>query len=77
MPNVSAKERVNQFPDEYLTVDAGKLFCSCCREELPTKKSSIAAHVKSAKHLKSKEKKAQRKDDTLTISDYLKNYVSQ
>ena len=77
VPNVSAKERVNQFPDEYLTVDAGKLFCSCCREELPTMKSSIAAHVKSAEHLKSKEKQAQRKDDTLTISDYLKNYVSQ
>lgn len=58
-------------------MDAGKLFCSCCREELPTKKSSIAAHVKSAKHLKAKEKKTKKIDEVLTISDHLKNYVSQ
>eukprot|EP00117_Sycon_ciliatum_P015673 scpid84814/ scgid15425/ len=74
----SAKERVKQFPDEFLTADAGVLLCSCCREELPTKGSSIAAHVKSRKHTKSKEKKSKASEElTATTTDHLRSYVQQ
>ena len=56
-------ERVAELQDDYLSVEAGRLFCLCCREELGTKKSSIAAHVKSAKHQRAKERKSQKEDD--------------
>ena len=40
--SVSAKDRVNEFTDECLTVDrSGKLFCSACREELSLRKNII------------------------------------
>eukprot|EP00117_Sycon_ciliatum_P025691 scpid96115/ scgid21268/ len=57
VPSVGAEQREAEFPDENLTVEAGVMFCSTCREELCTKKSSIKAHVKFAKHQKSKEER--------------------
>ena len=41
--SVSAKDRVNEFPDECLTVNSrgGKLFCSACREEPSPRKNII------------------------------------
>ena len=55
--SVSAKDRVNEFPDECLTVDrSGKLFCSACREELSLRKYIITNHFACKKHKTSKEK---------------------
>eukprot|EP00117_Sycon_ciliatum_P031688 scpid100355/ scgid24740/ len=61
--------RLKQFPDEFLTVDLGKLHCSCCREELPTKKSSTSSHVKSVKHLNAKKKKETACGEVPTLSE--------
>ncbi len=68
--------RINEFPNEHLTVSFGKLFCSVCRETLAVKKSTVLYHVKSSKHLVSKEKlKSQRaRQESITVS--LKKYDS-
>ena len=40
--SVTPKQRVNEFPDECLTVSrGGKLFCSACREELSLRKNTV------------------------------------
>ena len=55
--SVSAKDQVNEFPDECLTVSrGGKLFCSACREELSLRKNIITNHIACKKHWTSKEK---------------------
>ena len=72
---ISPKQRDSEFPNEYLAVEAGKLFCSCCREELGTKKSSITYHIRSGKHKKSKDKKKEKSEEAETIVDHLKRYV--
>ena len=54
---VSARERVNQFPNECLTVATGKkLFCNACREELSLRKNFVSNHVASTKHKRGKER---------------------
>lgn len=40
--------------NENLTVSAGKLFCSACREEVSLKRSITANHIHSTKHKQSK-----------------------
>ena len=51
-------QRVKQYPGEQLDISAGKLFCKACREELSLKSSSVANHVKSAKHVDGKKRLA-------------------
>ena len=48
--SVAPLQRVRQFPDELLTVSAGRFFCTACREELSLKTSVIRYHVNSDKH---------------------------
>ena len=48
--SVTPSQRVREFPDEQLTVSAGKLFCQACREELSTKISVLKTHIKTKKH---------------------------
>ena len=47
---VKPQDRLKKFPDEQLSVSAGKLFCKACREELSLKSSSLSNHLKSQKH---------------------------
>ena len=54
--STSPLQRVREFSGENLTVSAGKLFCSGCREELGLKLSVIQLHVKSNKHRAGKER---------------------
>ena len=42
--SVSPKQRLKEFPDEALTVSAGKLFCTACREELALKATVLKLH---------------------------------
>ena len=52
----------------------GKLFCSACRETLAVKKSTVSNHVRSSKHLTSKEKlkfiKAREESIALSLKKY-------
>ena len=73
--NVSAADRVNSFPNEYLTLNYNKnLFCSACREPLALKKSVIDYHIASQKHLKGKEKITSREKREHDIAESLKWY---
>ena len=42
---VSVVQRAKEFSSELITISAGKLFCSVCREELPLKLSNGAGSV--------------------------------
>ena len=55
-PKVPPAKRVKEFPDEQLTVSGGRLFCGACREVLCVEKSTLTYHIKSVKHIESKEK---------------------
>ena len=48
--SVTPAQRVREFPNEQLSVSAGKLFCQACREEVSTKLSVLKGHVKTKKH---------------------------
>ena len=52
--STSPAQCIKQYPGEQLDTSAGKLFCKACREEPSLKGSSIANHVKSAKHVDGK-----------------------
>lgn len=71
---VQPSTRLKEFPDQHLSVDGGKLFCTACREKVSLKKSIISFHIKSSKHatgverLKTKEKREQ------SIPEMLKRY---
>lgn len=77
VPTVRPEARVKEFPGENLTVDAGVLFCTTCREELCLKKSSILSHIKSAKHQKGKERVVKKADNIQTITEVLRSYVAE
>ena len=66
-PNVSSRDRVNEFKDQYLTVVSGNLRCDACKETTSKKKSSVKKHVASAKHIKALEniKKSKMKDQNI------------
>ena len=63
-PKVKPSQRVREFPNEYLCVSAGELFCNVCRERLKVKRSTVKNHVTSTKHAESiaKYKKGESRD---------------
>ena len=69
-------QRVNEYPNEALTVSNNKLFCSGCCEELCIKKNSVKNHnnIISAKHKKGKkrlkQKIAREKDLAISLKQY-------
>ena len=70
--NVSASQRVSEFPKECLTVSSKKLFCTACRKELSPRKNVIVSHVASAKHKNGKEKLLLQEAKERDIAEVLK-----
>ena len=71
---VSPRQRVDEFPDERLTVTGkggSRLFCNACREELSLRRNVIANHVASNKHKTSKEKLVSRDSKERDIAQFL------
>ena len=52
---IKPSHRITEFPNEKLVESAGQLFCRACSETLCLKRSVIASHIKSKKHLEGKE----------------------
>ena len=75
--SISPAERVREFPNEALTVSAGKLFCSACREEVSLKRSIIKSHIKSAKHQRGQTAVARKQAREKDIVEALKDYDKQ
>ena len=73
---ISPSDRAKEYHRENLIVSNHKLFCSACREELPSKKSSIEAHVKSKKHASSKQRLITNRQRDADIADSLRHYDS-
>ena len=69
-PDIPPSKRVSEFPNELLTVSAGKLFCKACRE-LSVKKSTIEDHVGCEKHIDSKQKFHQKEAREKDIAEAL------
>ena len=74
--SVSPHQRLREFANENLTVSAGKLFCTGCREELGLKVTVIKQHLKSKKHQLGKErlqcKNREERDIALAFDAYNK-----
>ena len=51
---ITAHSRVKEFPNNYLIIRNGKLFCSACREEIALKKATITHISSGEKHKKAK-----------------------
>ena len=73
-PKVSPATRVQEFPNEHLTVSKSKLFCSACREPLSVKKIIIQRHISSSKHMKGKEKIKAKEKREGDIAEILGSY---
>ena len=44
--SITPESRLREFPDEYLRVSSGRLFCCTCREVMSVKKSVIIQHIR-------------------------------
>ena len=72
---VSPIQRIKDFPNEYLAMRNGKLFCTACREELALKKSTVKNHMSSGdKHRKAKERLAKKEARERDIVQSLQAY---
>ena len=72
---VTPSQRVSQYPDEPLTVSAGKLFSQACREEVELKKSVIENHIKrSRKHVTGKDILCHKQQLERDIAEALREY---
>ena len=74
---VSAVQRAKEFSGEMITVSAGNLFCSACREELSLKLSIIKGHVQSAKHSQRKKQLAEKRSREHDVSQAFKSYEQE
>ena len=72
--SVKPQDRLRKYPNEYLNVSHGKLFCIACREELSLKSSSLTNHLKSQKHKEGKERLKRKKVRERDIATKLTSY---
>ena len=70
-------QRVKEYPDELFSISNNKLFCKGCREELCVKKSSVANHLKSSKHIKGKERLKNKEVREKDLADTLQRYNNE
>ena len=71
---ISPSDRLREYQHENLTVSNRKLFCTACREELSTKKSSLESHIKSKKHATAKQRMQLNIKRDAGIADALRKY---
>ena len=64
---------MREFPGKSLSVSAGKLFCTACRE-VSLKLSIVKGHIKAGKHIRGKEKMSERGLRERDIIHALKSY---
>lgn len=69
-PRRSTHDRIAEFPGEYLSVSAGKLYCTACNLTINIEHSIVKAHVNSQRHVQGKESKKRAKlhQQAITIS---------
>ena len=65
------KDRCLQFSHKCFAMSGRKLFCSCCREEVSLKLSSIKNYIDSIEHKASKDKEAKKNMRDRTLAQHL------
>ena len=75
--SITAQMRVNEFPGCGLYNSVGKLFCRCCKVQLPLIKSSITHHLKTEKHKVNHEQWLSKNGEDSEIKEYLTEYFEQ
>lgn len=73
---VTPRQRVQEFSTEPFSVSNGYLFCKACREQISTKRSIIANHIRSTKHACGKERLASKETRERNIMESLRKYNS-
>ena len=73
-PNVPPSARVKEFPNEEVTVNSVVRLFKACRETHSVKRSTLANHIKSAKHNECKKKLKTKQGKEIEISTALKKY---
>lgn len=72
LKKLSNSVRLTEFPNEYLERRDGKLFCEACRQWMSEKKSVLAAHITTDKHVKGKAERAKEQQRQLSFTESLK-----
>ena len=70
-------QRIKEHPEEPFSISNNKLFCKGWREELSIKKSSMANHLKSAKHIKEKERLKNKEIQERHLAETLQRYNNE
>ena len=76
-PRRSTHDRIAEFPGEYLSVSAGKLYCTACDLTISIKHSIVKAHVNSQRHVQGKESKKRAKLHPQAITISWKKFSSE
>ena len=71
---IKPQDQLKKFPNEQLSVSAGKLFCKACREELSLKGSSLSNHMESQKHKDGKRRLQKKEAGEQDIAKQLVTY---
>lgn len=71
MKKIALRDRVNQFPDQHLSIRGNTIFCNACKEVISSKKSILIAHCASRKHASGKEKMKRSRLREQTIAEAL------
>ena len=71
---VNPATRIQEFPEQYLKADGGKLVCTACHSEVSLKKSIVAAHVKTDRHKLGKERIQKEQNRQGLVREAFRNY---
>ena len=71
---VNPTVRIQEYPEQYLKGDGGKLVCTACHTEVSLKKSIFAAHVKTDRHKLGKERVEKEQNRQGLVRESFRNY---
>jgi hypothetical protein len=75
-PNVSAHQRLLEFPGQGYKVNGTSLYCPCCKQVLSKIKSSIVSHGASVKHMENFEKFREANASDAELKVFLVDYYT-
>lgn len=51
---VPLQQRLKEFPNEFLKISNGELFCTACKDKMPNLKEQMKRHFETSKHIENK-----------------------
>ena len=71
---VNPTVRIQEYSEQYLKGDGGKLVCIACHTKVSLKKSTVAAHVKTDRHKLGKERVEKEQNRQCLVRESFRNY---